>query len=501
MKIAFASFIHEAHSFAAPTTLDRFQEHHLTFEPDPFRKEAGTSTEQAAVFDTAPALGFDLKPILFAYPVPGGPVVAETFDFLRHKLVEGLKAHAPLDGVMLCLHGAAVAENALDAEGELLRVARETVGERVPIVVTLDPHGNVSELMVRCANAIIPYDTNPHVDCYDRGAQAMRLLKDILDGRVKPVTALVKPPLIPVPQRQNSATPPLSEVYKLAFELEKRPAVINIGVLPGYSYSDVPEVGVSVLAITNNDPALAREVGEAVARKCWDLRGEFVPDFPKPAEAVRQAIHEPKGPVILVDTGDNVGGGSAADGTALLYQLLRQNAKDAVMMIRDAVVVDKCHKAGVGATIRASVGGKTDGLHGEPVYVTGTVRLLSDGRYVNRGPMHGMAENVEWQMGRCAVVECRGVTLLLTGHRVMPMNIFQLKSQGIQPEYCRIIVVKAAVAFRASYEPIAARIIEADTPGLTAVDLGKFPFRNLTRRLFPLHKDAKWEDTKVFVRE
>src|ERR1051326_6121921 len=212
MKIAFASFMHEAHSFAGPTTLARFWEHHLAFDPEQIRKESGTSTEHAGAFDTAAKLGLELNPIMFAFPLPGGPVVAETFDFFRSKLVEGLKALAPLDGVILCLHGAAVAENALDAEGELMRAAREVVGPRIPIVVTLDLHGNVSELMVRSANAIIPYDTNPHVDCYERGVQATKLLKEILDGKVQPVTALVKPPLISIPQRQNTATPPLSEV-------------------------------------------------------------------------------------------------------------------------------------------------------------------------------------------------------------------------------------------------------------------------------------------------
>jgi len=499
MKIALASFLHEAHSFATPTAMERFREHHLAFDPEEIRRKAGTSTEIAGVFDAASKLGFDLNPLFYAFPLPGGPLTAETFDFFCSKLIEGLKQHAPLDGVILNLHGAMVAENALDAEGEFARAARETVGPKIPIVATLDCHGNVSELMVKSTDALIPYDTNPHVDCYERGVQAARLLKDILDGKVKPVTALAKPPLIPVPQRQNGAQPPLRDVWALAFELEKRPGVINVGVLPGYCYSDVPEVGVSIVAITNDDPGLAREVVETVARKAWELREQFVPKFPKPSEAVQMAVHEPKGPVILVDTGDNVGGGSAADGTALLYQLLRQNAREAVMMVRDSEVVEKCHAAGVGARINASVGAKTDKLHGEPVYVSGVVRSLSDGRYINRGPMHGMNEGVEWQMGRCAVLECCGVTLLLTEHRVMPMNIYQLKSQGIQPEYCKIIVVKGAVAFRASYEPIAAKIIEVDTPGLTAVDLAKFPFQNLDRRLFPLHPDAKWEETRVFL--
>jgi microcystin degradation protein MlrC len=499
-KIALVGFLHEAHSFATQlTSLDRFREHHFAFGREEMRKAAGVSTETAGVFDTAEKLGFELKPLFYAFPLPGGIITADAFEFFRQKLVEGLKANAPLDGVILNLHGAMVAQNAPDAEGEFARIARATVGPNVPIVSTLDCHGNVSELMVRSTNALIPYDTNPHTDCYHRGVQAAQLMKDMLDGKVKPVTALVKPPLIPIPQKQNSAQSPWRDIWSLAFELEKRPGVINVGVLPGFSYSDVPEVGVSILAITNNDPKLAREIGEAVARKAWELREQFVPRFPKPAEAVQMAIHESKWPVILVDTGDNVGGGSAADGTVLLYQLLRQNARDAVMIIRDAEVVEKCFAAGVNGTVSASVGAKTDKLHGEPVYVTGRVKLLSDGRYINRGPMHGMAEGVEWQMGRCAVLECRGVTLLLTENRVMPMNIYQLRSQGIQPEYCKIIVVKAAVAFRASYEPVAAKIIEVDTPGLTAVDLAKFPFRNLKRRLFPLHVDATWEGTEVFV--
>src|SRR2546422_11077175 len=97
MKIALVCFLHEAHSFStAPTTLDRFREHHYAFGYDEMRKEAGTSTEIAGVFDSAKKLGFDLKPIFYAFPVPGGPVSAEAFDFFRNKLVEGLKQLAPL---------------------------------------------------------------------------------------------------------------------------------------------------------------------------------------------------------------------------------------------------------------------------------------------------------------------------------------------------------------------------------------------------------------------
>src|ERR1051325_2578373 len=263
MKIAFACLLHEAHSFSPkPTTLDQFREHYFAFGHEEMRGKAGASTEMAAVFDTAEKLGFDLKPILFGFSVPGGPLTSDAYDFFRNKLVEGLNSLLPLDGVLLNLHGAMVAENALDSEGELVQAMREVVGPNVPIVATLDCHGNVSELMVKATNALIPYDTNPHVDCYPRGVQAANLMKDILDGKVRPVTALVKPPLIPVPQKQNSSQPPLGEVWKLAFEMEKRPGVINVGVLPGFCYSDVPEVGLSVVAITNNDPALAREIGE-----------------------------------------------------------------------------------------------------------------------------------------------------------------------------------------------------------------------------------------------
>ncbi len=490
-NIGFACFLHEAHSFSnIPTTLDRFREHHFALGAGEMRKTAGTSTEMAGVWDIAPRLGLQLHPIFHAFPVPGAPLTAKTFNFFCDKLVKGLRAAAPLDGILLNLHGAMIAENALDAEGEFLRIARKIVGPKIPIVATLDCHANVSELMVDMADALIPYDTNPHVDCYARGVQAARLLRAILDGKAKPCMVLAKPPLIPVPQKQNTGQSPMKDVHALAFKLEKLPGVINVGVALGYAYSDVPEAGMSIIAITQNDPKLARTIAEKVARKAWTVRRGFIPDFPKPAEAVAMAIRESKGPVILVETGDNVGAGSAADATALLAELLRQKARDAVVMMRDVEAVNACFKAGIGATVRTTVGGKTDAFHGKPVKVTGRVRLLSDGRYVNRGPMHCMEEGVEWQMGRCAVLECGGVTIPLTEFRVYPRNVMQLKSLGIQPEYCKIIVIKAAHSFRPSYEPIAAKIIEVDTPGLTPTDLSSLPFRNIKRRLFPLHPDA-----------
>lgn len=318
---------------------------------------------------------------------------------------------------------------------------------------------------------------------------------------VIPVTALVKPPLLLAPQSVNSSQPPFCDVVRFAAEWEQRDGVLNVGVLPGYCYSDVPEVGLSIVAITDNDPVLARTIGESVAHKAWDLREEFVRKLTSPVEAVRTAIQETKGPVILVDSGDNVGGGGSADGTVLLHELFRQNARDAVMVIHDSEVVEQCFRAGVGGEVSARVGGKTDKFHGVPVPLTGRVRLLSDGHYINRGPMHGMSDGVEWHMGRCAVLDCNGITLLLTEHRVMPLNIHQLKSQGIQPEYTRILVVKAAHSYRPSYEPIAGRIIEVDTPGLTTTDLSTFPFRNIKRCLYPLYTDAKWNDTIVLLRE
>ena len=136
------------------------------------------------------------------------------------------------------------------------------------------------------------------------------------------------------------------------------------------------------------------------------------------------------------------------------------------------------------------VGGKTDKLHGDPVRIRGTVKLIYDGAYVETAIRHGGRRYLD--QGLTAVIHAEGSTrdlpnvVILNSKRHTPFSLGQLTSAGVLPEKQKILVVKAAVAFRAAYEPIAGTIIEVDTPGLTAVNPKRFTYKHARQDLYGL---------------
>jgi microcystin degradation protein MlrC len=272
--------------------------------------------------------------------------------------------------------------------------------------------------------------------------------------------------------------------------LEENPKVLACSVSGGYQYADVPQMGPSVVVVADGDLALAEREAKRLSDMLWATRDQLVLKVPDAAEAVRQAKAATKFPIALIDMGDNIGGGSAGDSTVILEQLLMQKAQGWVVVIADPAAVDAAKKAGIGGSFDMPVGGKTDDMHGKPVRVRGRVKALHDGRYVETEVRHGGGRY--WDMGHTAVVEAENSTpdllnlLLVTAKRSSPNSLHQLISNGVYPERQRMIVVKGAIAPRAAYEPVAAQIIEVDTPGVTAVNPKRFTYRHVRRPLFGL---------------
>lgn len=481
-RIALAGISHESNTFCRiPTTLGSFR---VSRGEEVLRDLAGSATEPAGLIAAAKRRGFEVVPILIARATPAGRVTTDALESLTGEVVEGLRRAGRVDAVHLAQHGAMVAEGEDDADGWVLERVREAVGPGVPIALTLDLHANISPRMVRLSDAVVVYDTYPHVDCFERGVEAGEILHRTLAGEVRPVTALAQTALMPAPLAQLPEREPMRGTLARMFEVEREPKVVCAGVAPGFAYADVAEAGLSVVVTADEDRDYAQAKADEIARVAWEGRAGFRLDLPTPEEAVAQAIASDVHPVALVDVGDNVGGGSAADGTALLRELLRQGAQDAVVMIYDPAGAKAAAGAGVGATLTLDVGGKVDALHGDPVRVTGRVRRLSDGVFRTRGPVHG---GRAWgDMGLSATLDCDGVRVILTERRMPPFAIQPLYAAGIDPEGERILVVKAALAHRAAYAPVVRRTIEVDTPGVTAANLSRFTYRNVRRPIFPL---------------
>lgn len=492
--IAIGGIMHESDTFnPAKTGLSDFTRRRTTPRETALAEWAKSNDEISGYIEGARKYGLDLLPVLMASATPKGPVTDEAFETLTGELIAQLRAAPRLDGVLLALHGAMVAESYPQADAEIVRRLREALGAKLPIVVTHDFHANVSEEIVKLSTVLITYKENPHLDTRERGIQAARIMSGIVRGELHPVQAMVKPPMIYNIVFQNTGREPLKPVTDESRRLEQNPKILAASVPGGYQYADVPAMGPSVIVVTDNDPALARREAQRLSDMLWATRDRLRLNVPEATEAVRQAMAAKKFPVTLIDMGDNIGGGSAGDATFLLSELIRQHATGWVVILADPQAVEIAARAGVGHPYDAMVGGKTDKFHGEPVHIRGRVRSLHDGRYVENEVRHG-GERYHDQ-GFTAVIEAEGSTpdvpnlLMLTTRRESPNSIQQLISCGISPERQRILTVKGAIAPRAAYDPVSASLIPVDTPGLTAVNPARYTFHHIRRPLFGIEPD------------
>jgi len=484
IRVAIAGISHESNSFnPTKATLADFEgEDALSGNRKAWLETtAKSSTNASGMIAGAAQNGIDLYPIHFFNAVPRGPIDNQGFDTMVSRIIEGLKKGPRYDGVLLTLHGAMVVDGYPSGDAEIVRRVRQAMGPAFPIAVTHDFHANVSPDMIANANIVITGKECPHLDTKERGFQTAQILARMIKGEVKPVQYMVKPPMMLNIIHHNTYRAPLKAIVDASKQTEKQPGILAVSIPGGYQYGDVPAMGPSVIVITDNDMALAKKEAERLAALLWGIRDDLKFDLPDAAGAVRMAKESKKFPVTLMDTGDNLGGGSAGDGTFLLSELIKQKAEGWVMAIFDPGAVQQAVSVGVGQPYEFNVGGKTDKMHGEPVLIRGRVKSLHDGKYVETEVRHGGTRY--WDAGLTAVIEVEGSTrdlpnlLVLNTHRTTPMSIQQLVSVGVYPERQKILVAKGTIAPLAAYEPVSARIITVDTGGVCAVNPARFHYK------------------------
>ena len=392
--------------------------------------------------------------------------------------------------MLLDLHGAMVCEGIDDGEGDLIGAVRAAVGPAVPIAVTLDFHGNLTPEMAREADLLHGYKTYPHVDMAERGMEATERLLQVVAGRIRPTAALRTPPILPPLGNQGTARGPMRRLYDMADEMEKDPKVISVSVFAGFPLADIPPAGLGVYVVTDGDQALADRLADELARTAWEHRHEFIHTALPVPEAVARALAAEGRPIVLADMADNTGGGAAGDGTEVLRELLRVGARAAIVAcIWDPAAVAACVKAGVGQSVTLDVGGKVDNRHGAPLHVTGTVRTLSDGRFVHKGPM---ARGLPGRLGTTAVLDVNDVKVILISYRWQTLDPEMIRFVGLDPLEHKVLVVKSTIHYRAAFEPIAREIVEVDAPGLSSSNLARFDFKRVRRPIFPLDPDTTY---------
>jgi len=488
-RVLLAGLFHETHTFLPGFTAASDFEIRRGGE---LLSAVGDGSPLAGAVETARQGGLILLPTVDYRATPGPTVEDALFEQFWQELAERASAELErgLDGIYLVLHGAMVSQGCHDVEGELLRRLRSLRGAgRVPICGVVDLHANFTPAMAELADGLVAYRENPHTDAHAAAVAGAQLLSRLIRTGERPTTVWRHSALIWPPTGTSTADDPMRSLEAAARRLEAaNPEILAVNVLAGFAFADMPYTGASFTAITVGDPARAIEEVEALKQWAFDHR-ELGCRVDTPLEEVLPRLRQcAEGPVLLVEPSDNIGGGAPGDGTAVLRALIEHGVQPSAVAICDAEAAGQARAHAVGDLMRLAIGDKSGPLGPAPLELEVQLVSVSDGHFELEDPCSHLASMCgrSFHMGPCAVVRHRGVLVLLTSRRTPPFDLGQWRSQGIEPRGLKAIGVKAAVAHRRAYDPIAKASYTVDTPGPCSSNLRTFPYRHVRRPIFPL---------------
>ena len=493
MKIVIAQMKHETNTYSpVPTPLSRFAVGGgVPPEGDAARAfYKGTGSAIGAFLDLADAAGAQVVIPTAGNAWPSGPVADAAFEHMAGRICAAVAQGC--DAVLLDLHGAMVTQTYDDGEGELLRRIRE-VNASVPIGVALDMHTNFYPAIAQHATAVAGYQTYPHVDMYETGQRAGRAILALLKGQAKPAMAWGNRPMLPHVMRQGSDDSPNRELQARCKEME-RDGALCASVFVGFPNADIHNAGLSAVVVTNGDDALARRWCDELLDMAWAQREAFVYKLEPLAESLARAktladgLKPGAGPVILLDHSDNCASGGTMDTMTVLGGILDAGLKDAAAFaIFDPAAVQQMIAAGVGATVAVQLGGKLDmpaiHLRGQPRSVTGRVKLVCDGRYINFGPMARGEAN---DMGPTAVLDTGAVEIVVISNHTEPHDLAAFVAVGIDPARKRFVMLKSRVHWRAGLRPLAGAVVDCAGTGVCTSDYAMLNFQHVRRPIYPV---------------
>lgn len=481
-SIAIGSIFIECNHFGGvPADIESFRRSELFYDAEVLDRTAGTVGGMLSVLRDR---SVTIRPLLVASACPSGPVTADCYRQLKRELLDRLRVALPVDGVLLALHGSAAVEEIGDLEGDLLLSVRAIVGDKIPVVATLDLHAHVTEPMVRSADALIAWETYPHRDAFTTGERGAISLLDILEGKLRPAMAMAKVPVLVSGVLGHTEGPgPFADTMRLAKSLESLDGVYSTSAFLVHPYLDLPDMGGGGLVITNGDPDQAERLARQVADLYWQKRFDLEPPVFSPADAIARGLRIADGPVLLVETADCCGGGAAGDSASSLRALLAAGVdQPSLIPIVDPAAAAMCHEAGEGAEVSVLLGHHVDPKWGEPVAVTGVVRKLSDGAFRYRG---GIWDGQAGHMGPSAALQVGSFQIAVASHGTYEWCGEQYELLGLDARSAKFIVVKNPMNYSMAYGDIAKGEFILNTPGPTPATLRDTPFENVQRPYYP----------------
>lgn len=421
--------------------------------------------------------GWEIIPTFYAQCMPAAPTDYTNYQWMKEQILKPIREN-DVDGVILCLHGAMMAEGVDDPEADLISAVREIIGTK-PLMVTLDLHGNISEYTAKHVDAAFGFDTNPHIDEYDRALECTACMEKTLSKQWKPVTAHRHPPLVFPTINMLTTRGPMVKLFERAREWESKSGMINVSVFGGFPYVDADYTGFSVVATADNDEVLAQAACDDICALAWEIRNEFIKEQTPVEVAIEKAqqllAENPTLPVILADVADNAGGGGSGETTILLQAMIDANLPgSAAATIWDPETVQQAIAVGVGNTGHFSIGGKACADFGAPVEIDAKVKSIIDAKFPCYGPL-GLGDLCDFGTGVRLQVGNVNIAVYTVRH---PCNhIEQFTSLGIEPTRQRLLLVKSRGHFRADFEPISSHIVEVDAPGAANPNILRYRYQ------------------------
>lgn len=490
MKVLLAGLFHETHCFVPDATgLSDFR---IELD-DALPARRGDGSQMDGFLEVADREGWQIVPTCSYTATPSGRVEDAVVEAFFADLMPRAEraARQGIDAIYLSLHGAMVSQSVDDVEGELLRRLRTVPGlGDVPLFGVFDLHANLTEAMTRLADGLVCYRENPHIDARDTAVRAADLLARSIATGDRPRMLRRSVPIIWLPTGTGTADLPMRELEALAREIEAAsPDIWAVNVVAGFSFADVADAGVAFSVVTVGDDREAEAALDRLAERAMAHRAHgLVPEIPPDAALDEAVWFAGRGPVLLVEPSDNIGGGAPGNGTGILRALVRRGVDKAGVIITDPEAVAALANVPMAGRTTLAIGGKGNPFDAGPITLDVELIHRSDGRFdLEDRHSHLIAsQGRHIDMGPSAVVRHQGITILITSRKTPPNDLGQWRSQGIDPEDFAIIGIKAGVAHRRAYDPIAAASFTVATRGPCASDPRALPYRRLRRPIFPL---------------
>ena len=484
-RIAIASFLQETNTFSpSKTTLSNFN----FSEGNNFYLNAlKEKTEVKGFINIIKKEKMKIIPIMGGWAVSSGRIKKKDFKIIINNFLKCVKKAGKFDGLLLALHGSCAAEGCDSVDSYLIEKIKDIIGSRIPIMISLDLHANITKSMQKNTEAIVGYKTCPHTDIYETGKKTAKLMISRLKKEIKPKIILQKLPMITQAENHLTDRGVFKKLIQKTRYYEKIPNILSVSIFAMQPWLDVKEAGWAIIVVSNNDKIKAKKLTKILAEEVWSERFKFLLKLPTPSKALKYGMTIKGGPITLGEGADATMGGSTGDGMWILKAILKNklDKEKCAVVVVDKQAVNKAIKLGLNKMIRLKIGGSINHKYNQPINVIGKIINISNGIFRYKGKVY-KGRTVD--MGNAVVIKINNVKLLVAEKSMPTTDPEMYRSQGIEPSKMKFVVVKSPLGLWTEYEPISKAVISVDTPGSCRADLTKLPFKKIPKRFFPFNR-------------